>query len=98
MTEIIDLLVALSQQVRDLNTRIELLNATKVEYLKNAWIDNQDVMQMLHISPRTLQTFRTNGTIPYSKISGKFYYKVADIEELLQANYYNPNFKCDGRK
>jgi len=98
MTEIIDLLVTLSQQVRDLNTRIELLNATKVEYLKNAWVDNQDVMQMLHISPRTLQTFRTNGTIPYSKISGKFYYKVANIEELLQANYYNPNFKCDGRK
>lgn len=98
MIEIIDLLMGLSQEVRDLRTRIELLNATKVEYLKNAWVDNQDVMQMLHISPRTLQTFRTNGTIPYSKIRGKFYYKVADIEELLQANYYNPNFKCDGRK
>jgi hypothetical protein len=98
MTEIIDLLVALSQEVRDLKTRIELLNATRVEYLKNAWVDNQDVMQLLHISPRTLQTLRTNGTIPYSKIRGKFYYKVADIEELLQTNYYNPNFKCDGRK
>lgn len=98
MTEIIDLLLALSQEVRDLKTRIELLNATRVEYLKNTWVDNQDVMQMLHISPRTLQTFRTNGTIPYSKIRGKFYYKVADIEELLQANYYNQNFKCDGRK
>jgi len=81
MTEIIDLLVALSQEVRDLKTRIELLNATRVEYLKNAWVDNQDVMQLLHISPRTLQTLRTNGTIPYSKIRGKFYYKVADIEE-----------------
>lgn len=98
MTEIIDLLEALSQEVRDLKTRIELLNATKVEYLKKAWVDNQDVMQMLHISPRTLQTYRSNGTIPYSKVNGKFYYKVADIEELLQANYYNPNFKCDGRK
>ena len=53
MTEIIDLLVALSQEVRDLKTRIELLNATRVENLKNTWVDNQDVMQMLHISPRT---------------------------------------------
>lgn len=98
MTEIIDLLLTLSQEVRDLKTRIELLNATRVEYLKNTWIDNQDVMQMLHISPRTLQTYRSNGTIPYSKVNGKFYYKVTDIEELLQANYYNPNFKCDGGK
>ena len=98
MTEIIDLLVALSQEVRDLKTRIELLNATRVENLKNTWVDNQDVMQMLHISPRTLQTLRSNGTIPYSKIRGKFYYKVSDIEKLLQDNYYNPNFKCDGNK
>lgn len=98
MTEIIDLLVALSQEVRDLKTRIELLNATRVENLKNTWIDNQEVMQMLHISQRTLQTLRSNGTIPYSKIRGKFYYKVSDIEKLLQANYYNPNFKCDGNK
>ena len=98
MIEIIDLLMGLSQEVRDLRTRIELLNATKVEYLKNAWVDNQDVMQMLHISPRTLQSFRTNIVRANCKISGKIYYKVADIEELLQANYYNPNFKCDGRK
>lgn len=24
------------------------------------WLDNQDVMQALHISPRTLQTLRSN--------------------------------------
>lgn len=96
--EIIDLLLALSQEVKDLKTRIELSQASRVERLKNTWIDNQDVMQMLHISTRTLQTLRTNGTIPFSKIRGKFYYKVSDIEELLQANYYNPNFKCDGNK
>jgi hypothetical protein len=98
MTEIIDLLVALSQEIKDLKARIDINKATRVEHLKNTWIDNQDVMQMLHISPRTLQTLRANGTIPYSKIRGKFYYKVSDIEKLLQANYYNPNFKCDGNK
>ena len=26
------------------------------------WLDNQDVCQMLNISPRTLQTLRDNGT------------------------------------
>ena len=98
MTEIIDLILALSQDIKDLKARIELLRQSRAEVLKDTWIDNQDVLQTLHISKRTLQTFRTNGILPYSKIKGKFYYKIADIEQLLQDNYYNHNFKYNGGK
>lgn len=98
MTEIIDLLLALSQEIKDLKARIELLRHSRAEVLKDTWIDNQDVLQTLHISKRTLQTFRDNGTLPYSKVKGKFYYKVSDVEQLLQDNYYNHNFKQDGNK
>ncbi|MAB49378.1 MAG: DNA-binding protein [Flavobacteriaceae bacterium] len=98
MTEIIDLLLELSQDVKDLKARIELLRQSRAEVLKDTWIDNQDVLQTLHISKRTLQTFRDNGTLPYSKVKGKFYYKVSDVEQLLQDNYYNHNFKQDGSK
>ena len=31
------------------------------------WMDNQDVCQYLNISPRTLQTLRDNGTLPFYK-------------------------------
>jgi hypothetical protein len=51
------------------------------------WIDNQDVMQALHISPRTLQTLRSNGTLPYSRINYKIYYRRQDVERLLNDNY-----------
>ncbi len=98
MTEIIDLLLALSQEIKDLKARIELLRLSRAEVLKDTWIDSQDVLQTLHISKRTLQTLRDNGTLPYSKVKGKFYYKVSDVEQLLQDNYYNHNFKQDGRK
>ena len=98
MTEIIDLLLTLSQEIKDIKARIELLQISRAEVLKDTWIDNQDVLQTLHISKRTLQTFRTNGTLPYSKVQGKFYYKVSDVEQLLQDNYYNHNFKCNGNK
>ena len=98
MTEIIDLLLTLSQEIKDIKARIELLQLSRAEVLKDTWIDNQDVLQTLHISKRTLQTFRTNGTLPYSKVQGKFYYKVSDVEQLLQDNYYNHNFKCHGNK
>jgi len=51
------------------------------------WIDSQDVMQALHISPRTLQTLRSNGTLPYSRIGSKIYYRKQDIIKILSDNY-----------
>ena len=51
------------------------------------WLDNQDVMLALHVSLRTLQTLRSNGTLPYSRINNKIYYRRRDIEQLLNDNY-----------
>ena len=51
------------------------------------WLDNQDVMQALHISPRTLQTLRTNGILPFSRIGNKIYYRRQDILKILSDNY-----------
>ncbi|MCC8199955.1 MAG: helix-turn-helix domain-containing protein [Tannerellaceae bacterium] len=47
------------------------------------WLDNQDVCQILDISKRSLQTYRDNGTLPYSQIGNKMYYKPKDIEQIL---------------
>ena len=47
------------------------------------WLDNQDVCRMLNISPRTLQTLRDNGTLAYSRISQKIYYKPQDVRRIL---------------
>ena len=48
------------------------------------WLDNQDVCQILNISPRTLQTLRDNGTLAYSQINRKVYYKPEDVESILR--------------
>ena len=50
-------------------------------------LDGQDIMQMLHVSPRTLQTLRSNGTIPYTRIGRKIYYLKEDIQRILRNNY-----------
>lgn len=47
------------------------------------WLDNQDVCNLLSISKRTLQSYRDNGTMPYSQIGHKCYYKKLDIEKLV---------------
>lgn len=47
------------------------------------WLDNQDVCLRLCISPRTLQTLRDNGTLAYSQIQHKTYYKAEDVDRIL---------------
>ena len=48
-------------------------------------------MMKLHISTRTLQTLRSNGTIPYTKIGHKIWYLKRDIERILRSNYIMVN-------
>ena len=48
------------------------------------WMDNQDVCQQLRISPRTLQTLRDNGTLAYSQIGHKIFYKPEDVLRIVQ--------------
>lgn len=56
---------------------------------KDEWLDNQDVCQLLKISKRTLQTYRDNGTLAYSQIGYKCYYKKEDIEKLIETSTAN---------
>lgn len=46
------------------------------------WMDNQEVCQQLRISPRTLQTLRDNGTLAYSQIGHKIFYKPEDVQRI----------------
>ena len=47
------------------------------------WMDNQDVCRMLNISPRTLQTLRDNGTLAFSQINHKTYYRPEDVKRIV---------------
>jgi predicted DNA-binding transcriptional regulator AlpA len=62
------------------------------------WIDNQDVMQTLHISRRTLYTLRSNGTLPFSRIGNKIYYHQQDIIKILSDNYTMNKIKNHEKK
>ena len=47
------------------------------------WMDNQDVCRMLNISPRMLQTLWDNGTLAYSQINHKTYYRPEDVQRII---------------
>lgn len=87
MMDLMQAIQKLTGELRDIKVQLQEFNKTRLEKINEAWIDAQDVMQVLHISKRTLQTLRDNGTLPYSRINNKFYYKLSDIESLLESNY-----------
>ncbi len=87
MNEIIQILLKLSQEIKAIKSYLEVFKKTRLERFNEAWIDGQDVMQVLHISKRTLQSLRDSGVLPCSRLNGKFYYKLSDIENILESNY-----------
>lgn len=87
MSKVIDLILRLSEDVQLVKAYVQTLKKSQAELFRESWIDGQDVMQTLHISKRTLQSLRDSGVLPHSRINGKFYYKVEDIEALLENNY-----------
>ncbi len=48
------------------------------------WLDNQDLMQLLHVSDRTLQRWRAESKLPFSKINGKIWYLENDVNQMLK--------------
>lgn len=57
------------------------------------WHDNYEVMEMFHISQRTLQTLRSNGKLPFAKMGGRCYYKESDLQRLMEESYRDSRVK-----
>jgi MerR family transcriptional regulator, repressor of the yfmOP operon len=71
----------------------KILLTEKSDYpLKDRWLDIADTCQLLHVSKRTLQTYRDTGVLPFSQLAGKIYFKASDIEEHFN-KHYNKAYK-----
>jgi hypothetical protein len=61
---------------------------TSLQQLKNItpkkWMKSHEVRRMLKISPGTLQSLKSDGTLPYSKVGGIHFYDYEDIQRLLE--------------
>lgn len=97
MKEILGMLSQLLKLNKEVKELITSFMKSQNQPLAQLWLDNQDVSMVLHLSKRTLQTLRDNGTLPYSQIKNKVYYKVSDINAMLESSYYR-NIKSRGKE
>lgn len=91
------------ESLKEVNTKHEVLLkkldgliSGLSEYRKipeDPFFTNDEFMNLMTISVRTAQLWRDQGLISYSQISGKIYYRLSDIQKLLNDNYHKSSTK-----
>ncbi|MFY0673968.1 MAG: helix-turn-helix domain-containing protein [Bacteroidia bacterium] len=96
MNELVDILLKLCQDAHGIRVQLDQMRTDLLLRNKSRWVKGDVVLEILGISKRTLQKLRDEELLPCSKIKGTWYYKVADIENLLNSNYQTPKSKKNG--
>jgi len=98
MTNINESIQKISREIGSISECMQQLRKSQLEIFHEAWIGGNDVIKSLKISLRTLQSWRDTGLLPYSRINGKFFYKVSDLQKLLEGNYESSKSGSYGTK
>ena len=56
------------------------------------YLTDSEVAEILKVSRRTLQEYRTNGILPYILLGGKVLYRESDLEKVLESCHH-PAYK-----
>jgi hypothetical protein len=90
-----DAIIFTKDQFSDLMSKLDTIQLQingKVDPKKETFLDNQEFLLLLKISKRTAQTWRDEGKISFSQVGNKIYYKLSDVEKLMQ-EHYNKSFR-----
>ena len=55
------------------------------------WVDSYEVCTFLKISEKTLQRLRVSGTIAFSNIRGRYFYKISEVKRMLEERLIKSN-------
>ena len=60
----------------------------EVKYLDGEQLlDNQDLCELLNTNKRSIQHYRSSGTLKYQMLWHKVYYKESDVQEFLKTHF-----------
>jgi hypothetical protein len=79
-----DILKRLDEQMKFVVARMKLNEKIDPE---DVFFDNQEFMKLMNISKRTAQEWRNKKIILCSQVGNKIYYRLSDIQKLLNDNY-----------
>lgn len=77
----------IQKQLTELTTVLDKQNNS----IPIQFIDNTKFIDLMGISLKTSQVWRNNGIVNFSQIGNKIYYRISDIQDLLNKNYRKSN-------
>lgn len=66
-----------------LKSKLEELQNVCLKKEPDEWLDSKEVCEILCVSSRSLQHLRNNGTLSFTRIDRKIYYRKQDVMSLL---------------
>jgi len=87
MSELLPILSGIKLEMQTMNKSLLQMIKTHAQVLSEEWITKEQVLAILKISTRTLETLKGSGKLPFSKVNGLIFYRTVDIEKLLNINY-----------
>lgn len=72
------------EQLKAIDSRLVTAKRTDQRIEGDVILDNQDLMEILKISVRTLQRIRNSGNLPYHTMNKKNYYLKSDVEKYIK--------------
>lgn len=91
-----EILKTISSEIRTLVKAFETNQANQPTDIRSEWLNTVEACHALGISEKSLHRIRNCGSLPYSRIHGKIYFKKSDIEQLLERNYHKLNINQCG--
>ena len=75
-----------AQALYDKLDGIERILTDEQRHIEDPILSTEQVMRLLNVSRRKLQTMRDNMEIEYSAINAKFFYRMSSITKMLDQN------------
>ena len=77
-------LLEIKEQLKELKA---ILTKSQLLHPDDLFCDNEEFLKIMKISRRTSQFWRNTGIIGFIQIGNKIYFRLKDIQELLNNNY-----------
>ncbi|MEP2237465.1 MAG: helix-turn-helix domain-containing protein [Maribacter sp.] len=79
------------ESLKNIETRLQELTkaitSNQKKFLSKEILDNDEFQELFNISSGTAANWREQGIIAYSQVKSKIYYKVKDINKLINDSY-----------
>lgn len=95
LEDVYALLVDINSRLKRIEEQASQNREKRLSWKHRTWLFNEDLLEMIPVSSRTLQTYRDMEVLPFGKLGNICFYKKSDVEKMLEERYNKKKKKDD---